>query len=304
MPWKKKGRIFVNDKKQYWNKQYCGIPTAYLLSDEKLRIYYYSMDDKMDGRISYIDVSAEDPKHILYVHAEPVIDIGSPGTFDDSGICPSAVISIEQKTYMYYFGVQRTEKTPYMYFAGLGEILDDDTIIRTQNVPILDRTTNEPYLRSASTILKDDGRYMMIYVSANEWFTWNNKQYPKYILRKMYSKNGLDWNGKSDIVLNFEHEGEFGFGRPWLIKENGVYKLYYSIRSTNEPYKLGYAESTDGVLWERKDYLMDIKRSKEGWDSEMVCYPCVVSTKYGKYLFYNGNQHGASGFGYAIWQEQ
>lgn len=299
MIWKKKGKIFTNDSSKKWSYQYAGIPTVDIINQETLRIYYYSMDRNMDGRISYFDVSAQDPSNILFDKKEFILDIGEKGTFDDCGVCPSTILSIGEKKYLYYLGVQRAEKVPYLYFAGVCQILNNDKLIRLNQIPVLDRTKIEPFTRSATTIIKDKNSYLMIYVSAFSWFNWNGKLCPKYILRSIRSKDGLTWNGESEKVIEFENKSEFGFGRPWILKENNIYKLYYSIRSIDEPYKMGYAESTDFKNWVRKDHLINIQRSESGWDSEMICYPCVVNTKYGKYMFYNGNQHGKSGIGYA-----
>lgn len=302
MSWQKKGLIFQNDTSLWWSKKYAGIPTVDVISDDILRIYYYSMDEKMDGRISFIEVEAKNPSTIIHIEKEPALDIGEAGTFDDCGVCPSTILKINNKKYLFYLGVQRTEKTPYMYFAGMAVQTTDNKFKRLQKTPVLDRTEHEPYTRSATTIIKIKEHYRMWYVSAFEWFKWNNKLYPKYILRTATSTDGFNWNTENTEVIKFKNNDEFGFGRPWTVFEDDVYKLYYSIRSVSTPYKLGYAESVDGLTWERKDELMNLPCSKEGWDSEMICYPCVVNTKHGKYLFYNGNSHGASGFGYAKWE--
>jgi hypothetical protein len=43
---------------------------------------------------------------------------------------------------------------------------------------------------------------------------------------------------------------------------------------------------------------MDV--SETGWDSEMICYAAVITTKYGTTMFYNGNRNGETGFGCAV----
>ena len=63
---------------------------------------------------------------------------------------------------------------------------------------------------------------------------------------------------------------------------------------------IGYAESDDGLHWVRKDAEVGTGKSDTGWDSEMICYPCVVDVKGRRYMFYNGNRHGSTGFGYAV----
>jgi hypothetical protein len=63
---------------------------------------------------------------------------------------------------------------------------------------------------------------------------------------------------------------------------------------------LGYADSMDGVTWTRKDEEVGIDRSEQGWDSQMMCYPYVYEHRGNKYLLYNGNGFGESGFGCAV----
>ena len=40
-------------------------------------------------------------------------------------------------------------------------------------------------------------------------------------------------------------------------------------------------------------------RLTSGWDSQMQAYPAVVTAGGRTYLFYNGNDYGREGFGYA-----
>ena len=69
-------------------------------------------------------------------------------------------------------------------------------------------------------------------------------------------------------------------------------------------YRIGYAESEDGVRWHRLDDQAGIDVSDQGWDSEMICYPHVVVRAGKAYMFYNGNMFGATGFGYATLEDQ
>jgi hypothetical protein len=67
-------------------------------------------------------------------------------------------------------------------------------------------------------------------------------------------------------------------------------------------YRVGYAESRDGAVWTRMDARAGIDVSRTGWDSEMVAYPFVFDHRGSRYLVYNGNCFGRSGFGYAVWE--
>jgi hypothetical protein len=87
--------------------------------------------------------------------------------------------------------------------------------------------------------------------------------------------------------------------------------MWYSYRRVDgyrtdptKSYRLGYAESNDGITWTRKDSSVGITRSETGWDSEMICYSHVVDHGGRRYLFYNGNGFGQSGIGYAILDQE
>ena len=70
-----------------------------------------------------------------------------------------------------------------------------------------------------------------------------------------------------------------------------------------QSYRIGYAESKDGIEWTRKDDEVGIERSESGWDSVMMEYPFVYEHKGEKYLLYNGNGFGETGIGFAVLKE-
>jgi hypothetical protein len=123
---------------------------------------------------------------------------------------------------------------------------------------------------------------------------------PTYVIRAARSQDGVRWASVEDRCIDFRDDDEYGFGRPWVVRDGSLFRMWYSIRLRSRPYRLGYAESSDGLRWERKDDEVGIDRSEGGWDSEMVCYPCVVDVGPQRYMFYNGNRHGESGFGCAV----
>jgi hypothetical protein len=86
--------------------------------------------------------------------------------------------------------------------------------------------------------------------------------------------------------------------KPCVIQENNMYKMWYSYRG--QSYRIGYAESDDGIHWIRTDEKVGIDVSDSGWDSEMIEYPCVFDHKGERYMLYNGNGYGKTGFGLAI----
>ena len=123
--------------------------------------------------------------------------------------------------------------------------------------------------------------------------------YPVYNIWYTSSKDGVTFP-RVDTCLCVDVEGdEYRIGRPKVYKTNDGYEMYYTRDLISKEYIVGYAISKNGVDWIRDDKKAGLQKSKEGWDSEMACYPVKLSTDSGDYLFYNGNGMGKTGVGYA-----
>ena len=83
-----------------------------------------------------------------------------------------------------------------------------------------------------------------------------------------------------------------------MVIEDGLWRMWFSYKSTD--YRIGYAESRDGLAWERLDHLAGIDVSPSGFDSEMVEYGAVVRHDGRQFMFYNGNNYGVEGIGLAV----
>ena len=136
------------------------------------------------------------------------------------------------------------------------------------------------------------------YWSCVKWSSDEIGTHYNNVIKSATSSNGIDWTANTTCIQ--PQSDEYSIGRPWIIEEHGNYRMWYSIRSKSVPYRIGYAESCDGREWIRRDDGVGIQRSESEWDSEIVCYPCVVDAKGKRYMFYNGNRHGLTGFGCAV----
>jgi len=303
MKWIKKGLVHAPSSYLWWAKTHAYVPTAEVL-DDCIRVYFASWDENRFGRIGVVDLDIDDPSDVLRIVTEPILDIGTLGTFDDCGVTPSCVVSVEGVKYLYYIGWQRTERVPYMLFTGLAFSVDGANFTRYCEVPILDRTPIEPFSRSAPCVLVEDGIWKMWYWSCIRW-TEDNKTLRYYnAIRYVESDDGINWHSDPHICILPEGPMDYAAGRPWVMKDGDLYRMWYSIRSDARiPYRLGYAESPDGLHWTRKDNEVGITVSESGWDSEMICFSSVVDAGGKRYMFYNGNNHGEGGFGYAVLEE-
>lgn len=300
----KQGIILQPDTSKWWSKHYAAVPTPTFQEEaNKIRIYYSSSDVERNGRIFYVDVSADDPKKIIHHHEQPSLDLGEPGTFDDSGVSPSCILIEDEKIFLYFIGFQRCEKVPYMLFPGLA-IGDGNTFHRISPSPIIDRTSNLFLSAAAPFVLKEQDIFKMWLWIGKQWLTVNGKKYLSANIGYAESSDGLHWNLINDHCIVPDLQNEFSLGRPWVIREKNRYRMWYSVRYIDKLYRIGYAESADGLNWTRKDSEVGIDVSHSGWDSEMICYPSVIKVKDRTYMFYNGNRNGETGFGYALLEEE
>jgi len=300
MRWTKKGRIFVPDGSQWWAKKYAFPPTPYRLNDEVLRIYVAFCDEKIVGRIGFVDVAADDPSEIVAVSKDPVLDIGSPGAFDENGILPTSIVEVGERLYLYYVGYQLGMKVRYYQFEGLAISEDGgNTFRRHSKVPVTDRTDAEMLNRTSAFVRLRNGLFEMWYVGGSDWTTVNGKELPMYNIRYLTSVDGISWGPEGKVSIDYKDNDEHAFGKPFILEDGPLQRMFYSIRTRSKGYRLGYAESEDGLNWTRKDDEIGIDVSETGWDSEMIAYSSIVKHKDKFYMFYNGNNLGESGFGYA-----
>jgi hypothetical protein len=300
MKWRKRGLIYRPDGSLPWAKKYAFPPTPLFLSDDVVRMYLAFTDENTVGRIGFVELDAADPSRVLRVSQTPVLDIGPPGAFDENGVLPTSVLRVGDEIWMYYVGYQLGYKVRYFQFQGLAVSRDGGlTFKRTSNVPVIDRSDAEFLNRTSAFVMLENGRFRMWYVGGSEWTQGKGKYLPVYNMRYLESPDGRTWPDEGRVVIDFADGDEHALGKPWVIHEGGLYRMFFSSRTRSKGYRLGYAESPDGIAWTRKDDEIGIDVSPEGWDSQMIAYASVVTTHGRTLMFYNGNNCGETGFGWA-----
>jgi len=299
MKWEKKGLIYGPDGSSSWAKHSALQPTPLLKKDGIIRVFVGFRNEDGIGRVGYVDVLAENPSVVLKVSPYPVLDIGLPGAFDDNGVIPCAIVERDEKLFLYYAGYQLLKTVRFKAFSGLAISTDGgESFHRFRNVPILERTHDEFLFRALHSLIYEDGIWKVWYGAGSQFIHGKDKTLPVYNIRYMESKDGMVFPLSGKVCLDIQKE-EYRVGRPFVIKKNGIYRMFFGFATETIPYRLSYAESFDGINWERKDNKMEMDYPKNAFDSDMSCYPSIVFYKSKTYMFYNGNNYGQQGFGYA-----
>jgi hypothetical protein len=301
MKWRKLGPIYRARGEQRWAQSHAYVPTAVRQETGCIRVYAAFLDSARVGRLGFVDVDADDPRRILRVSTEPSLDVGQPGAFDENGVTPASIVDHQGRRFLYYFGWQLGVNVRYHMFNGLAVSIDaGETFRRVSKVPITDRTDGEMVNRSAAHVLIDHGVWKMWYVAGDEWRLVNGSSLPTYEIKYLESPDGVSWGRRGEPAVRLCGPDEFGLGRPFVLHDRELWRMWYSVRTVSMGYRLGYAESEDGRRWERRDADVGIDVSPSGWDSEMVCFSSVVGVGDRLFMFYNGNRYGETGFGVAV----
>ena len=208
---------------------------------------------------------------------------------------------------MYYSGWNESVTVRYHNSIGLAVSEDGgNSFYKYSEGPILDRSVYNPIMVAGPYVLnRANSDWIMYYLSCSEWIKGSSKVEPVYDLHYALSQDGINWTVPNNIpCIKGENEA---IAQPCVIKTENRYHMWYSYRKTldyrinkRNSYRIGYAESEDGINWERRDKEVNINVSENGWDAEMIEYPYVI--KYGDQyiMFYNGNGFGKSGIGVAV----
>ncbi|GAB4199139.1 MAG: hypothetical protein Fur0023_01200 [Bacteroidia bacterium] len=308
MKWKKLKHIFCPKGEYEWMVSHAANPFVEILENSEWMVYFTSRDKFNRSHICALKINHSKDFSVTSVCKRPLVTPGSDGLFDDSGCAMGYLITINGRKHLYYLGWNLKVTVPWLNTIGLaiesGMGSDVFPLFEKYSMaPIMDRSHEDPFSISYPSILFENNIYRMWYGSNLSW--GKEEKEMRHVFKYAESDDGIYWKRTNHVVLMHIYPNEFALSKPFVIKDRDIYKMWYSYRGRNEikTYRIGYAESTDGFNWTRKDDEVGIDVSKEGWDSEMICYPFVFDFNGNRYMLYNGNGYGKTGFGIAILEQ-
>jgi len=296
MRWEKLGQIFCPTGESDWMQTHASNPVAEPIGGGLVRVYFSCRDRENRASIAFVEIDLDDPRRILRLSDTPVLGPGETGAFDDSGTSMGCLVKADGRTFLYYLGWNLGVTVPWRNSIGLAtRDAEDDHFARFSRAPIADRSDIDPFSMSYPWVLRDDGVWRMWYGSN---LAWGSKQEDMaHVVKYAESPDGIAWERRGIVAIDFAHGGEYAISRPCVLKDAGCYKMWYSYRG--DRYRIGYAESNDAVAWIRKDAENEIDVSSSGWDSQMIEYAHVFDLNGRRFMLYNGNGYGKTGFGLA-----
>ncbi|MFO1099226.1 MAG: hypothetical protein U1E81_13390 [Xanthobacteraceae bacterium] len=299
MSWKKLGRIYKPDGSRPWGQTFAANPVAEPIGGDLYRIYFSARDDENRSSIGWVEINLNNPTKILAESTSAVLQPGKDGYFDDSGCSMGCVVPVGEKRYLYYMGWHLTQRVPWQNQLGLAVSEGPgEPFKRASLFPVLPLSEVDPYTISYPWVLRENGRFQMWYGSNIAW--GRAKEDMRHLIKYAESEDGFHWERKDVVAIDFASPDEYAICKPCVIKDGARYKMWFCSRG--ERYRIRLAESPDGVVWTRVGKQDAIDVSAEGWDADMIEYPCVFDHGGRRYLLYAGAGYGREGFGLAVWE--
>jgi hypothetical protein len=280
-----------------------------VLRGDRIRIYYFTRNADMRGFSSFIEVDAHDPARVHYVHPDPILTPGKPGTFDEDGAGVSCAVMHEGRMWLYYTGYSRCASVPYRVASGVAVSDDGVNFSRMFEGPIIDRTPLEPHTTHVPYVIKGPDRWRMWYGSGVRWVEIDGRMELIYVIKYGESRDGIQWDRPNVTCIVPLHDLEANI-RPSVLPTKDGYEMWFGYRHSRDfrdgegSYRIGYAVSSDGRKWRRMADPPGLAPSGSGWNRVMMAYPNVIVVGGRKLLFHNGDGFGTSGMGYAVWQDE
>lgn len=315
--WKKLGLLFDPTKvdvRPEWMASFAQAPNA-IVFDNFVRVFFCcrpAPDSKMQfvSRCAYVDLSRDNLFEIIGISANPVIELGGLGTFDEFGTYPVSVVQDGEDLLAIYGGWSRCESVPFNISLGIARSKNNGISFEKSGAgPILSHTADEPFVVTSPKVRKYGDTWFLAYTAGRRWiFGEDGRPEIIYKLRMATSQDGFNWIKQNKDIVESKLGDSEAQACPDIFFADGKFHMFFCYRegldfrsNINNSYRIGYAVSSDLENWKRDDdALSGLEISDSGWDSEMVAYPNVFELDSRIYMIYAGNGNGRTGFGLAV----
>lgn len=274
-------------------------PLPVHLDEDVYRIFFSGRDAENRSSVGAVDIDIV-KREVVREHRHPFFEHGSEGSFYADGVSIGNCYEVNGLQYMLFMGWQNPADGHWRGDIGRLIVKSDLTLVIENEKPFIGLDAADPISLSYPWVEKNaKGGYSMWYGSTIAWDAGNEEML--HVINYASSADGHHWDRHGQAVP-YELGKAQAFSRP-TVKESAEigFEMWFSYRSgSGEKYRIGYAYSGDGRKWELSLGDAGIDVSAGGWDSEMIEYPFVFDHKGHRYMMYNGNGYGKTGFGLAV----
>ena len=300
--WKKLGLLYKARSINDFLITHASNPLAMHLVDDSYRIFFSGRNLQNKSSVGFVDINIVTGDILEVCKSDSFHFSNDPHSFYSHGVSIGNLYTANRRQYVLFMAWQVRGSNHWRGDIGQLELSEDKKkFMLVDDSPFLTTDLEDLVSLSYPYIMRDDDIYKMWYGSTVSWDSANREMI--HVIKYATSSNGVNWK-RHGLAIPYEIGVAQAFSRPTVLKDVNGYHMWFSYRSgTGEKYRIGYAHSCDGLSWERSDNP-GIDVSNSGWDSQMICYPYVFDHNGKRYMLYNGNDYGKSGFGLAVLEDQ
>jgi hypothetical protein len=279
-------------------KTHAANPLAISLSGDVYRIFFSGRDGQNRSSIGFVDVDIV-RRELVSICDKPVFEYGPANSFYSHGVSIGNCYETEGRRYILFMGWQIPPGEHWHGQIGRLVLEKNFSVQIDSDEPFMNTDFTDPVSLSYPWVLRGrDGFYRMWYGSTVTWDTGNGEML--HVVNHAISADGHKWQRRG-LSVPYKLGQAQAFSRPTVVGDaSGEYHMWFSYRSGGgQKYRIGYASSQDCERWDLRIDQAGIDVSLSGWDSEMIEYPFVFDHKSERFLLYNGNGYGHTGFGLA-----
>lgn len=299
--WKKLGRLYVPLSSGQHPKliSHAANPLPVHLEGDVYRVFFSGRDERNRSSVGAVDIDIVQRK-VVTEHYLPFFEHGPAGSFFADGISIGNCYVANGVRYMLFMGWQTPLNGHWRGDIGRLIVTPDRTLELDTFEPIMSSDPTDPISLSYPWVLaRSSSGFDMWYGSTRTWDAGNGEML--HVIQHASSDDGHHWY-RNGLAVPYKLGIAQAFSKPTVVSgRHGGFEMWFSFRSgSGEKYRIGYATSDTGLNWTLDLDKAGISVSDSEWDSEMIEYPFVFDHKGQRYMLYNGNSYGLSGFGLAV----
>jgi hypothetical protein len=301
MEWRKLGRLFCpgGDRRHPKLLTHAANPLPVQLEGDVYRVFFSGRDATNRSSVGAVDIDLM-KRQVVQEHREPVFEHGSECSFFADGVSIGNCYDTPAGRYMLFMGWRNPADAHWHGEIGRLRLDRELRLSLDGDGPFMQLDADDAVSLSYPWVMREDsGRgYAMWYGSTLTWNAGNSEMV--HVINRASSEDGERWR-KEGLAVPYGIGTAQAFSRPTVLSDAAGLHMWFSYRSgTGQAYRIGYATSVDGRNWTLKLEDAGIDVSAQGWDSEMIEYPFVLEHGGERYMLYNGNGYGKTGFGLAV----
>ena len=236
--------LFKPDGRLEWQQEFAQIPFGYV-EGKTLRVIFATRRVK-DNSGNYNSFPAQavfslEDFSLLSLDQFPLMDLGQPGCFDESGVMPGSILKLDSgQVAMYYCGWSRSMIVPYRWSIGVAYLNQEGRFQRKSIGPIIGQSSDHPYLTASPVVSYSlESGYEMFHLTGVSWSLIQGKYEACYRITKSYSIDGINWRASKSLMQSVFWEDECQTS-PNIIKIGSKRFMTFSYRS-----QVGFREHLD-----------------------------------------------------------